>query len=77
LRGGPSPPLGVLSIWGVFRGCFGVLTVFLFAFVWCLVLYSYCMGTGLLECGLSGVGVSFCVLVSLLCGFSVFLVGVF
>ena len=38
--------------------------------MWCLVLYSYCLGTGLLGCGLCGVGVSFCVLVSLLGGFS-------
>jgi len=69
LAWGALPPVVGGCFWGVFRGCFGVLTVFTFAFVWCLVLYSYCIDTVLLECGLTGVFVSFCVLVSLLGGF--------
>ncbi len=45
LRGGyPSPYFFILIffwVWGVFWGSFVVLVVFLFAFVWCLVLFSY------------------------------------
>jgi len=50
----------VFVFWGCFVVCFGLV----------LVLFCYCMAAGLLECGLSGVGMSFCVLVSLLGGFS-------
>ena len=38
---GGSPPVFGGVVWGVFRGFLGVLTVFMFAFVWCLVLYGY------------------------------------
>ena len=66
----PPPSVAVGCVWFVFVGCFlfwGCLGV---CFVCGLVLNSYCSATGLLECGLSGVGVSFYVLVSLLGGFS-------
>jgi len=37
------------GVWGVFRGFLGVLTVFAFALVWCLALYSYWLATVLLD----------------------------
>ena len=39
--GGVSPLFLGSVVWSVFRCFLGVLTVFAFAFVWCLVLYSY------------------------------------
>ncbi len=50
----------VFVVWGCFVVCFGC--------VW--VLFSYCIATGLLECGLFGVGGCYCGLVWLLGGFS-------
>jgi len=55
---------GFVVVVFVFWGCFVVF----FGLV--LVLFCHCMAAGLLECGLSGVGASFYVLVSLLGSFS-------
>ena len=56
---GALPPVFGGVVWGVYRGFFGVWGVFLFALVWCLVLYSYWMATVLLYAvwALGGLGV--------------------
>ena len=54
----PLPPLGGLSVWGVFVVVFVFWGCFVFCFGFCLVLSGYCSATVLLEgylCGLWGV----------------------
>ena len=55
----PLPPLGVLSVWGVFVVAFVFWGCFVVCFGFCLVLSGYCSATVLLEgclCGLWGYG---------------------
>ena len=68
---GPSPLSGVVSVWGVFVVVFVFWRCFVVCFGLVWVLFCCCVATVLLEGGLSGLGVSFYVLVSLLGGFSV------
>ena len=49
LCGSPSPRTFGVVVRGVFGGCFGVLVVFMFAFVCCLVLYCYWIAIVLLQ----------------------------